>query len=65
MNPHDNTFDMSNLPTAIGMMLAFFVALANTNDILNALFMGVVGYGGAQLARYIHSKIKPYLKKWR
>ena len=46
MNPHDNTFDMSNLPTAIGMMLAFFVALANTNDILNALFMGGVGYGG-------------------
>lgn len=55
---------MLELPTAVGMMLAFFVALAHTNDIINALFMGGVGYGGAQLARYIHLKIKPYLKKW-
>lgn len=62
INPSNNSIDMSELPTAIGMTLAFFVALANTNDIINAIFMGGVGYGGAQLARYIHSKIKPYLK---
>lgn len=64
INPSNNSIDMLELPTAVGTMLAFFVALAHTNDIINALFMGGVGYGGAQLARYIHLKIKPYLKKW-
>ena len=61
----NNSHAMTDFSTSVGVIFAFIFAFATTHDIINAVMMGGLGYFGAQAARYLHNKTKPYLRKWK